>query len=151
MLKISVFFQLLLRIFASFALLSFIGGCASEQELIKGKANSVTDEVSYEVNGIHGQLLENVEKALSSLPAVSKKNAFIFSREIRDKTKKALRALGYYRPKIEIIAPDPKGALNTVEINVDSGKATFIRNCEVEILGEGAKYEIFSTLVKKAE
>lgn len=150
MLKISVFFQLLLRIFASFALLSFIGGCASEQELIKGKANSVTDEVSYEVNGIHGQLLENVEKALSSLPAVSKKNAFIFSREIRDKTKKALRALGYYRPKIEIIAPDPKGALNTVEINVDSGKATFIRNCEVEILGEGAKYEIFSTLVKKS-
>ena len=141
---------MILHVSVALTLAFLIGGCASEQEAVKGKANSVTDEVSYEVSGIDGELLENVDKALSSLPAVSKKNSFIFLREMRDKTKRALRALGYYHPKIDIVPPDPKGESSAVEVKIDPGKGMFIRNCEVEILGEGAKYEIFRTLVEKS-
>ena len=141
---------MILHVSAALTLAFLIGGCASEQETVKGKANSVTDEVSYEVSGSDGELLENVDKALSSLPAVSKKNSFIFLREMRDKTKRALRALGYYHPKIDIVPPDPKGESSAVEVKIDPGKGMFIRNCEVEILGEGAKYEIFRTLVEKS-
>ena len=127
-----------------------LSGCSSSEDEVQGSANSVTDEVSYEISGVDGDVLANVQASLSSIPAVSKKNSFLFTREMRDKSKTALRALGYYSPKITIEPPDPRGDSNVVKINIDEGKSVFIRECNIELLGEGARYQSFLEIIEKS-
>lgn len=122
----------------------------TDDKQIKGSANSVTDAVSYEVSGIDGDVLTNVETALSSLPAISQKNSFLFIREMRDKSSKALRALGYYNPKIKITPPSPKGDFRAVKIEIDQGKGMFVRECNVSIIGEGKRYRSFKRLIQES-
>lgn len=126
-----------------------MSGCAHDDETaaVKGSANSVTDAVDFLITGVDGAALENVQAALESLPAISKKRAFIFRREIRDKTAQSLRALGYYHPSISIETPRRDDESSTVKVTIDPGKPLFIRACNIEILGEGADYSSFARLI----
>ena len=126
--------------------------CSQNQDpsAVEGSANSVTDAVSYEVSGVSDEVLMNVETALSSMPAVSKKNSYLFIREMREKSQRALRALGYYAPKIKIIPPEPKGDLQVVKVRIESGKPVFVRECNIELGGEGARFKSFRRIIEES-
>ena len=121
--------------------------CGSNDELIEQKPDD-TVYVTFRVEGLNQQLHDNVQAFLNTMPAIAKERVFLFNREIRENTQKALRAFGYYHPKIKVDLPkrnDPKAS--EVIVSVDAGKPLFIRNCNVEILGEGADYKVFSDLL----
>ena len=124
--------------------------CSSSDELIEKKADD-TVYITFRIEGLNSRLHANVEGFLSGMPAIAKERAFLFVREIRENTQKALRAYGYYSPKIEIELPKRDDPLATeVLVTVNAGKPLFIRNCNVEILGEGADYKVFSDLIEKS-
>ncbi len=132
--------------------LSLLCSCASDDEESKvaGSANTVTDAVVFEVHGIDGTLRENVEKTLNGMTVISKKRARIFGREIRGNVQTSLHALGYYHPAIELTFPERDGDSNILKVDIDPGKPLFIRDCNVEILGEGAFYQTFQTLLHES-
>lgn len=124
--------------------------CGSNDELIDQKPDD-TVYVTFKVDGLNQQLHDNVQAFLDTMPAIAKDRVFLFNREIRENTQKALRAFGYYHPEIKVDLPkrdDPNAS--EVVVSVDAGKPLFIRNCNVEILGEGADYKVFSDLLKNS-
>lgn len=112
----------------------------------------VEDPVSFSVSGVSGDLLTNVEAHLGSLAVIPKKRAFFYIREIKEVTTKALRAYGYYHPKIKVTLPEKDKKEDTVvKVEVDQGKPLYIRQSKIEILGEGVKYKVFEDLLKNTE
>ena len=128
----------------------FLCSCGSNDELIEQKPDD-TVYVTFKVEGLNQQLHDNVQAFLNTMPAIVKERVFLFNREIRENTQKALRAFGYYHPEIKVELPkrdDPNAT--EVVVSVDAGKPLFIRNCNVEILGEGADYKVFSDLLSNS-
>ena len=127
-----------------------LSGCSSsDDELIEKQESVVTDPVSFQVSGISGDLLSNVQQTLDAIPPISKKRVFVFGREIRENIQQTLRAFGYYHPSIKIKLPDRKNeADRVVKLQIDAGKPLFIRYCTVQILGEGTRYQIFHQLIE---
>lgn len=136
----------------SLSVLMVLPACSSnDEELIEKQASVVTDPVSFNVTGVSGDIHANVLTTLNALPPISKKRVFVFGREIRDKTKQALRALGYYQPKIKLQLPKRDDEQDrVVQVEIDAGKPLFIRNCSVQILGEGTNYQIFHDLAAQS-
>ena len=112
----------------------------------------VEDPVSFSVSGVSGELLTNVEAHLGSLAVIPKKRAFFYIREIKEVTTKALRAYGYYHPKIKVTLPEKDKKEDTVvKVEVEQGKPLYIRQSKIEVLGEGVKYKVFEDLLKNTE
>ncbi len=112
----------------------------------------VEDPVSFSVSGVSGELLTNVEAHLGSLAVIPKKRAFFYIREIKEVTTKALRAYGYYHPKIKVTLPEKDKKEDTVvKVEVEQGKPLYIRQSRIEVLGEGVKYKVFEDLLKNTE
>ena len=127
-----------------------ISGCSSsdlpEHEVL------VKDPVDFKVEGISGESLTNVEAYLNSMAVISKKRAFFYVREIEEVSRKALRAYGYYHPKIKVTLPNKDDdKARTVVVTIDQGKPLFIRNCTVEILGEGLEYQVFQDILDSSK
>lgn len=127
-----------------------LSACASKDELPEHEV-LVTDPVSFEVSGISGELLTNVNAHINSMAVISRKRVFFYRREIQEVVTKGLRAFGYYHPEIKIIMPERNNEKDRlVKIVVDKGKPLFIRNCNMEILGEGARYKVFKELLAQS-
>lgn len=150
-----LFLRSLLIPLALILLCPALTGCASsdeeEFEEIEERQSVVDDPVSFEVTGISGDLYDNVVTHLNAMPAISKKRVFIFRRELRNEVELGLRALGYYNPTIDIELPARDVEEDrTVTVKVDAGKPIYVRNCNVEILGEGADYKVFKDLIESS-
>lgn len=148
-----------------------IQACSSSDEILDAPAQSVIeDPIYFSVISDNPQIKENVELSLAQLPIISKKKFYLYRAEVRDITKKATRALGYYNPNIEIevykkgnntklkeqidklkedLTLSKKKELE-VKVIIDEGKPLFIRNCDIEILGEGANTRIFQNILKNS-
>lgn len=131
---------------ASALALLLLSGCSLSQE----ESPREQDRVTFKVTGTDGRLLDNVNETLSALPAIPARRARSFTREIRDKTALALRALGYYHPGIEITVPERDSFSREVEVQIDPGKPLYIREAHLEILGEGAGYASFRRLLERS-
>lgn len=124
-------------------------GCSIKPDLPEAEVR-VKDPISFDVKGIDGEIGTNVEAHLNSLAVISKERVRFYMREIEDTSTAALRAFGYYHPKIEVELPDPENAKDrTVVVNVDVGKPLYIRNYVVQILGEGSRYKIFEDITNE--
>lgn len=135
---------------AACALTLLLAACSSDEEEVP-ELNAVEDPVTIRVDGLSGALLDNVQNTLAALPAISRKRSFFFARELRDQTGKALHALGYYHPKIEIKLPKRDDESDReLTVKVDPGKPLFIRQSRIEILGEGAYYSSFARIIKES-
>lgn len=122
--------------------------CSTSEDLPEHE-QLVEDPVSFEVEGISGELNSNVKAHLGALAVIPKKRAVFYVREIKEVTAKALRAYGYYHPKIKVVLPDAKNKNDTtVKVQVEQGKPLYIRQSKIEILGEGVKYKVFDDLLK---
>lgn len=128
-----------------------MSGCSSSQDEIPHE-QVVKDPVSFEIEGVQGDLLTNVQAHIDSLAVISKSRVRFYAREISDTATKALRAYGYYNPVIHVNLPkkdDPNDT--TVVINIDAGKPLYIRNYSVEILGEGSEYKAFQDIKNNSQ
>lgn len=127
-----------------------LSGCSSSEDLPE-QAVLITDPINFQVNGLTGVAETNVKAHLNSMAAISKARVRFYLREIRDTTAKALHAYGYYHPEIKVVAPDKDNPKDlTVVVNVKAGKPLFIRNCVIDILGEGSDYKVFSDILKSS-
>lgn len=132
-------------------------GCSDDNRPIK--IQNVDDEVKIKVSGIeNSSISDNVDAYLGNLPSISAKRAGLYRREIIELVGEALKSYGYYKPKINIEFPDADAkesksklfASPVVKVNVDPGKPIYIRNCDIEILGEGAYYKSFENIIKNS-
>lgn len=138
-----------LSIAVSYVLLSLtLPSCSSDGKPLK-ISTGVDDPVSVEVKGVHSEEIEqNIEAYLATLPTISKARARLYSREITDKITTAVHSFGYYHPKIELNFPKKSKLFErSIIADVDLGKPLFIRNCQIEIIGEGAYYSSFSKII----
>lgn len=86
-----------------------LNACSSKSDsenLIDNKEVVVIDPISYEIKGVEGAVLDNVKAELNALPQISIKRVGLYKREIRETTKLALRALGYYKPRVYVYTKD---------------------------------------------
>lgn len=127
-----------------------LSGCSSKDDVILSDKNDIKDPVSFKVHGISGELFANVSNELDGMNDISSKRAHLFVREIRDNVQKVMHALGYYHPKIKIDLPDDKDLEKIINVHVDAGKPLYIRDCTVNILGEGAYYSSFSRIIAES-
>ncbi len=96
-------------LFIIFSLSFLLNACSSKSDsenLIENKEVVVLDPISYEVKGVDGEVLDNVNAQLNALPQISIQRVSLYKREIRETAKLALRALGYYKPKVYVYTKD---------------------------------------------
>ena len=129
----------------SFSLVS----CSSDGKPVK-ISSGVDDPVNIEVKGVHNKEIEqNISAYLATLPTISRKRARLYGREITDKITTAVHAFGYYHPEINIEFPENDRMFDhSLKAEVDLGKPLYIRNCQIELIGEGAYYSSFSKIIE---
>lgn len=129
---------------------SVAGGCSSDGKPVKS-VNTVPNPITIKVNGIKRQdVRDNVYGYLSSLPQIAKEKSRLYGKEISDKITLAVHSYGYYHPKINLDYPKRDSKSRELVADVDLGKPLFIRNFQIEILGEGAFYQSFKKIVEKS-
>ncbi|HIV54418.1 MAG TPA: autotransporter assembly complex protein TamA [Candidatus Anaerobiospirillum stercoravium] len=127
-----------------------VSSCASDNDLPQYEV-LVTDPVSFEVHGISGELLTNVEAHLNAMAVISKQRVRFYRREIQETAQRALRAYGYYHPTIEVTMPERDNPNDrVVHVTIAQGKPLFVRYCTMEILGDGAQYQVFNDLLAQS-
>ena len=125
-----------------------LGACSNKE--VENLKNSIKDPVEIVPKGLEGEVLDNVKAHLNTLPQISLAKAPVFSREIEEKVKLSLRAFGYYHPKINMTFPKDGDENRQLLVDIDPGKPLFIRNCNIEIIGEGAYYQSFKNIIQES-
>ncbi|MCB1689838.1 MAG: outer membrane protein assembly factor [Halioglobus sp.] len=111
--------------------------------LVSATAGAATLE--YSVKGIKGERLRNVEAYLGAPPETDQ-DRLNFVDSARSKVRKALEALGYYRPDITLVVHRTEPVW-TLDITVKRGEPVRIREIEIEILGPAANDEKMTALL----
>ena len=94
---------------------------------------------------------QNINAYLATLPTISKSRARLYSREITDKITTAMHSFGYYHPTVTLDFPKKESLFDrSLKANVDLGKPLFIRNCHIEVIGEGAYYSSFAKIIDES-
>jgi translocation and assembly module TamA len=112
----------------------------TSEDAISGVQEDTLDEeiqnsnISYKVIGISGDLRDNVDAYLSTLPDIKKVNFYSQQENIEQKINTALAVFGYYHVKTHYQFASEKST--TLIINVDAGKPVWIRKVDVVVLGE---------------
>lgn len=128
-----------------------LSACSSDGKPLKIKSG-VDDPVSIEVKGVQSEEVEqNINAYLATLPTISKSRARLYSREITDKITTAMHSFGYYHPTVTLDFPKKESLFDrSLKANVDLGKPLFIRNCHIEVIGEGAYYSSFAKIIDES-
>lgn len=101
--------------------------------------------LQWRIEGIGGDLEENVSIYLDRLSAVDHSQLPRFKTRIIKEVKHSLQAMGYYSPVITIHPPDPN--TDVCIITIASGKPTIIRNVNISLLGDATEDSAFSNLL----
>jgi translocation and assembly module TamA len=103
--------------------------------------------ISYQVEGISGDLKENVEIHLSALPSIKAGRIEYRRPQIQSAVTKGLQALGYYQAKITLAEDERNPVL--VHVQVDQGEPVKIRTLRVQLSGDALNDPVFDRLLKK--
>lgn len=105
--------------------------CSStDKELIEKVDSKIKDPVTFKIEGIDGDLSANVQAYLTSMPIISFKKIRFYTREIKENTKLALHAYGYYKPSVELIIPSKNKDLNIKTQDSLSSKSNLHKNLD---------------------
>jgi translocation and assembly module TamA len=101
------------------------------------------------IQGVKGELKNNVMSYISSIPQKDYNATPRFKKQLEKEITQALNALGYYNPTFDYHS---EGLGNKLKINVkiDSGPAITITKSDIEILGEAKSDPDFISLVKES-
>lgn len=93
--------------------------------------------VTYDVRGVKGELLDNVEYYLAALPAIDSQRVEGREKKITEAIRKSLQAVGYYSPKINFKYPAEKS--HTLQVEIEPGKPVKVRQIQVELHDDAQK------------
>nr|MBP8127262.1 hypothetical protein [Aeromonadaceae bacterium] len=95
--------------------------------------------ISYRIDGISGDLKENVETHLAALPSIQPGRIEYRGKQIRSAVEQGLQALGYYQSRIQLQVDEQNPAL--LHVQVTKGKPVTIRTLRVQLLGDALNDE----------
>jgi translocation and assembly module TamA len=99
-----------------------------------------------QVQGLEGEVLKNVEMALSPPEGLIKENRVdelllaLFEKEAPERVRQALEPFGYYQPRIQTVLERPEGRL-LLSVRVLPGEAVRISSLKIDLRGPGAGEE----------
>ncbi len=102
---------------------------------------------SLRIDGLDGTLSDNVNAYLSAIPKEDYSTSLRFQALVRDNIIVALKALGYYEPKIQFFVPEGE---NKLIVEVAKGEPVLIKEVDIVLQG-GANEDIeFKQLIEKS-
>ena len=107
------------------------------------------NDVELSVTGLKGELEDNVEAYLSSIPASEYSVSLRFQSRLEESITQALNALGYYHPtfKFEVIED---GSDTKLVVNVAKGPSVKIKEVDILVSGEAEKDRAFRRLIRQS-
>ena len=120
-------------------------GCGLLILLLMSSAADAATTLKFSVAGLEGEQKRNVLAYLGAAPE-SDDSRLNFVVSARAKVERALQALGYYKPEIEIDLQrtEPKWRLSIV---VNAGEPVRVRDINIQILGAAANDDNFTLLI----
>ncbi|NOI82964.1 outer membrane protein assembly factor [Vibrio tubiashii] len=103
--------------------------------------------VELSIEGLEGELNDNVEAYLSSIPEADYKTSLRFQARLEKSITEALNALGYYHPEIDFTVVEDESELI---VNVTSGPAVILRQVDIKIEGEAKHDPQFTALIENS-
>lgn len=88
----------------------------------------------YQIQGVKGDLKNNVVYYLAALSAVPVGKIALRETKIKQTVRQAMQALGYYNPKIVFIYPKKDSHVLTIQI--EKGDPVLVRNIDIEFRGD---------------
>ncbi|MBI3802922.1 MAG: outer membrane protein assembly factor [Nitrospirae bacterium] len=119
--------------------------------LLSASAKEKKERVDVEIEGVRKGLLENIHAYLSLEHPPSPPTEEAVRRlydQAPDEIRKALQALGYYRPTIHSELTETDSGWRA-RFDIDPGSPVRIKQIDLEILGEGAEDPAFEEAEKK--
>ncbi|MDW6002829.1 autotransporter assembly complex protein TamA [Vibrio mangrovi] len=110
-------------------------------------AVSAERQISLKINGLSGDLYNNVEAYLSSIPQSDYSPRLRFRARIEDNISQALQALGYYHP---VISFEYDQENSEIQADVEPGPPTYIDSADIQLTGEARSDEDFIRLVENS-
>ncbi|SIQ00763.1 autotransporter secretion outer membrane protein TamA [Aeromonas sp. RU39B] len=104
-------------------------------------------KLTYEVQGLKGEPLDNVRTYLDGLPAYQPHQLRAVRDKIREAVTRGLQAVGYYQPEITLTR-DPK-VREKMLIKINAGKPVRVRHVDILLRGDAGQDEAFSQLLDK--
>ncbi|SQI43466.1 outer membrane protein assembly factor YaeT [Leminorella richardii] len=106
-------------------------------------------EVSLAVEGLSGELKDNVDALLAAIPESEMSESPRFTRQVEEAIKKGLRAKGYYQPEIKFdVKPSALGLTPVLTATVNPGEPVKIEETNVVITGQALKDDAYTELLK---
>ncbi len=103
--------------------------------------------VELSIEGLEGELNDNVEAYLSSIPEADYKTSLRFQARLEKSITEALNALGYYHPEIDFTVVEDESELI---VNVTSGPAVTLQQVDIKIEGEAKHDPQFTALIENS-
>ncbi|MGB0360975.1 MAG: POTRA domain-containing protein, partial [Endozoicomonas sp.] len=104
------------------------------------------DEITWKINGLDKSVEQNALLYLKSLPSFPARNYRDHQSEIRQTLQRAVKALGYYQPTIQIEYSQNKP--NLLSIDVETGLPVIVRSVKITLNGDADKDKAFKHLIK---
>ena len=87
---------------------------------------------------------------MDAIPAPERKVGFRFESRIHQEASKALQALGYYNPRIDIHMLESGEDELVVQVQVDKGEPTILSEVDIKLLGDADQDKAFQKLLETA-
>lgn len=134
--------------FISFVSLAKI---AEPSKTVENKTTSTSQaqeaQMSLVISGLSGDLEDNVEARISSLPKVQYQNSFFFRNKVQEEIVKGLNALGYYQAVITF-QYDKKN--NILTAKVQQGDPIYVKEVDIKVNSLGPIDNAFNDLLNTA-
>lgn len=108
-----------------------------------------SSEIKLKIEGLEGELKQNVDARLSVIKDDLVDNGYRTKRIIRNEIMKGLRAKGYYEP--EVTFDDSRSDATTLVAQVNLGKPIKVSQVNLAIIGDGEKDPSYQKLADKAQ
>ncbi|KGY11146.1 membrane protein [Vibrio tubiashii] len=103
--------------------------------------------VDLSIQGLEGELEENVDAYLSSIPESEYQTNLRFRSRIEKNITEALNALGYYHPTISFEVAEDNAKLT---VKVTPGPAVEVKQVDIQVIGEAQQDADFVALIKNS-
>ncbi|MEZ8101940.1 autotransporter assembly complex protein TamA [Vibrio bivalvicida] len=103
--------------------------------------------VDLSIEGLEGELQDNVDAYLSSIPEAEYQTGLRFRSRIEKSITEALNALGYYHPEIDFAVAEDDSELI---VQVVPGPAVILKQIDIKIVGEAQSDPQFNALIENS-
>jgi translocation and assembly module TamA len=112
------------------------------------------DQLHIEVEGVEGDVLDNVKLALAVPPGMVRGGKIddlwlkLFAKEATDKVAAALQPFAYYNAKIHISLETPAKGVYRLDVKIDPGEPVRVTSATVDVRGAGTNEQSLNELAR---